>query len=141
MLSRKILTAVALASAAAGCLPSGPGGFHTEPTEVSCEEPIELEWKQIIRGYHGSGVEKRYSDEVVFYRTSPEGQYRRAKLSRRVGTDKADEALFIRASIPPIPCEDGDAIEYYLSIKFDGHKVRSPMRGFAPDSPRRVPVR
>ena len=123
-------------------LPSGPGGFHVKPTVFYRGEPAALEWKQIIRGYQGSGVAARYSGEAVFYRLEGEKEFRRAEVSRSEGTAKlAAEALVIRATIPPPECNDGSTLEYFLSIKFDGREVESPMRRFSAAAPQRVPIR
>jgi hypothetical protein len=100
-----------------GCY-SGGGSKHAPPVVIYYDEDSVLTFEFVVVGSVGKGVEKRYTDEKAFFRMKGEQDYRPAKTSRKV---VSGSKMLVQVIIPPIEDKDGDMLEYYVEISFDGH--------------------
>ena len=88
------------------------------PAAIYCNEESTLEFEQFITGDPGRGVDKRYSDEKVYFRVGGDNKYQLAATKREVFDSTR---MIIRATIPAIKDNVGNRLEYYYEKKLDGH--------------------
>jgi len=107
-----------------GCYrPGGGGTGHHPPDGISSNQPTELKLTFSVWGAGSGRLDKRYTDVICFYRINESGEYRRLTGSVVSADDKNMEMRFI---IPPLNLNEGDTVDYYFEMLFDGHKNTRP---------------
>ena len=104
----------------AGCYrPGGGGTGHNPPDGISNNQPTELKLTFSVWGAGSGRLDQRYTDVFCFYRIGESGAYIRLSGSVVSADDKNMEMRFI---IPPLNLHEGDTVDYYFEMLFDGHK-------------------
>jgi len=107
-----------------GCYrPGGGGTGHHPPDGISSNQPTELKLTFSVWGAGSGRLDKRYTDVICFYRINESGEYRRLTGSVVSADDKNMEMRF---TIPPLNLNEGDTVDYYFEMLFDGHTNTRP---------------
>jgi len=103
-----------------GCYrPGGGGTAHHPPDGISSNRPTELKLSFSVWGAGSGNLAKRYTEVICLYRINDSGDYERLTGSVVSADEKHMEMRFI---IPPLNLNEGDTVDYYFEMLFDGHK-------------------
>lgn len=101
-----------------GCIIPGGGGIgQTVPDSVRAGEAAIVRLDMAVTDV--AWIRGRYRDLTLHYRLVGDSAYWSVEPSRRIPVDRAHEAYEL--TIPPYPPATRGAIEFYVSVNFDGH--------------------
>ena len=103
-----------------GCYrPGGGGTAHHPPDGISNNQPTELKLTFSVWGAGSGSLDKRYTKVICLYRINESGNHKRLTGTVVSADEKHMEMRFI---IPPLKLNEGDTVDYYFEMLFDGHK-------------------
>lgn len=110
--------------------PGGGGSTHIPPRSIIAGLPTTLSVELSVWGAGSGPISSRYKDVMCYYKYTGSDKFFAVQMQpsttlfQRLTELKR---LVYECTLPVFSLDQGDVIEYYFDMKFDGHYNRKPI--------------